>query len=1000
MELLNHLNEVQREAVMHTEGPLLIFAGAGSGKTRVLTHRIAYLIEEAGVKPEQILAITFTNKAAREMKERVERLLSEKSADIWVSTFHAACVRILRREIGKIGYSNQFNIIDSKDQLDIIGQCLKELNMDSKKFPARGMLSGISDAKNKLMSVQKYESRASEYFEEVVAKVYRLYQKKLTESSALDFDDLIMITVKLFEEKPDVLDYYQHKFKHIFVDEYQDTNHAQYKFINLLAKHHRNICVVGDEDQCIVEGMKINTPEGSVPVEKIKVDQTVVSPSGRGEVMVGTINKMMRKEYQGSVVKIKTRTGKEIKATPNHVVFGKLNPVPGIYYVYLMYKKGVGYRIGQTQGIRSRDGEIVNGLSVRLNQEHADKMWILKVCQAKEEAAYFEQLLGFKYGIPTTVFHVVGRKIILTQKHVDDIFKEIDTEKAALKLMNDFMICEEYPHHIPNAVIRGQVSRKIVNITFFGGRKTGMDSSWHSHRICLNTSDGDLKEKVLNAEFPVRDGNRNTWRIETERKDYDEANIYAKDIIKLDDCLEIYKRARLTKDKSFAYMPIAHLKPFMSIPVMENEEIVEDIIEEVTVEEYDGFVYDLSVPYFRQYICEDVVVHNSIFGWRGADVRNIMQFEHDYPDASVIKLEQNYRSTTNILAAANQVICNNILRANKSLWTDNKTGERIVWYKAYTEYDEASFVADEMQCLRSRYHYGDMAVLYRTNAQSRVLEDIFMKKGIPYQMVGGLRFYERKEIKDLIAYLRVISNPTDYISLKRIINVPKRGIGPATLDKIELFANQMGVNPADVIRDIESMPVLSANVKGKIKGFRSLLMQLMELIDTMKVTAIARAVLDQTGYLKQLAAEQTPEAETRIENIYEFLSVTKEFDETHEEPRLSEFLEQIALITDIDKVSEKNGVLLMTIHAAKGLEFPVVFMVGMEDGIFPLGRAMEDSKQMEEERRLCYVGITRAEEKLYVCNALQRTLYGRVQLNKPSVFLEEMLSQLDIRSGY
>lgn len=639
MELLNHLNEVQREAVMHTTGALLIFAGAGSGKTRVLTHRIAYLIEKAGVKPEQILAITFTNKAAREMKERVESLLNEKSADIWVSTFHAACVRILRREIGKIGYSNQFNIIDSKDQLDLIGQCLKELNMDSKKFPARGMLRGISDAKNKLISVQKYESKASEYFEEVVAKVYRLYQKKLTESSALDFDDLIMITVKLFEEKPEVLDYYQHKFKHIFVDEYQDTNHAQYKLINLLAQHHRNICVVGDEDQ-------------------------------------------------------------------------------------------------------------------------------------------------------------------------------------------------------------------------------------------------------------------------------------------------------------------------------------------------------------------------SIFGWRGADVRNIMQFEHDYPDATVIKLEQNYRSTTNILAAANQVIHNNVLRADKSLWTDNKTGEKIIWYKAYTEYDEASFVADEMQRLRSQYHYGDMAVLYRTNAQSRVLEDIFMKKGIPYQMVGGLRFYERKEIKDLIAYLRVISNPTDYISLKRIINVPKRGIGPATLEKIELFANQMGVNPADVIRDIENMPVLSANIKGKIKGFRNLLMQLMELIDTMKVTAIARAVLDQTGYLKQLTAEQTPEAETRIENIYEFLSVTKEFDDTHEEPRLSEFLEQIALITDIDKVSEKNGVLLMTIHAAKGLEFPVVFMVGMEDGIFPLGRAMEDPKQMEEERRLCYVGITRAEEKLYVSNALQRTLYGRVQFNKPSGFLEEMLSQLDIRNGY
>ncbi len=620
-------------------------AGAGSGKTRVLTHRIAYLIEEKEVNPWNILAITFTNKAAKEMKERVNAILASGGEDVWVSTFHSMCVRILRRDVDFIGYNRNFTIIDSSEQLTLMKRILKELNIDPKKYDPRSILGTISQAKNSLQTPQDFAKMQGSYYEEIVAKCYAAYQKELQYNQCMDFDDLIMNTIRLFEEHPDSLTYYQNKFHYIHVDEYQDTNHAQYTLVNLLAGRFRNLCVVGDADQ-------------------------------------------------------------------------------------------------------------------------------------------------------------------------------------------------------------------------------------------------------------------------------------------------------------------------------------------------------------------------SIYGWRGADMQNILDFEKDYPDAAVILLEQNYRSTKNILSAANQVIENNSNRKPKNLWTENKEGNKITYYRADNERDETRFIVDRMQEeIRSNHrNYGDFAILYRTNAQSRVMEETLLKANIPYKMVGGHKFYDRKEIKDILAYLNVLANPQDSISFERIVNSPKRGIGPGSIEKLRSFASLHEWPLLEAAQNVEL-----ANIGGKagqqLGSFGEMIQEVTQMIPYLTVTELTKEVLDRSGYLEDLKIQNTLEAQARIENLEEFLTVTQEFDKQFEqqneedadapEEKLTVFLNDLALVSDIDNLEEDaSQVTLMTLHAAKGLEFPVVFLIGLEEGVFPLSRALMEESELEEERRLAYVGITRAEEALYLTNAFSRTLYGRTQYNRPSRFVEEIDQEL------
>ena len=641
MDLMQGLNEPQQRAVACLQGPLLIVAGAGSGKTRVLTFRIANLLEH-GVPPYRILAITFTNKAAREMRERVDALIGDAAQDVWLSTFHSFCARFLRMELEHYGrYAKNFVIYDAADSKGLIRECLKELNIDEKHTAPGAVQAHISDAKNRLLDVVAFTAQATDFFAEQVAKIYALYQSKLQENNALDFDDLLMLTVELLTKNEELRTKYQKKFQYILVDEYQDTNGAQYAITKLLAAEHRNICVVGDADQ-------------------------------------------------------------------------------------------------------------------------------------------------------------------------------------------------------------------------------------------------------------------------------------------------------------------------------------------------------------------------SIYGWRGADMRNIMNFEKDYPEATVILLEQNYRSTKNILAAANAVIENNLTRKKKELWTDNPTGDRITIYEGATEKNEASYIVREVERLHTMFHvkYGDIAVLYRTNAQSRNIEEAFYATGVPYAMVGSVRFYDRREIKDIIAYLRVIYNPRDTLSLLRIINVPRRGLGPTSIARMMETAEEYRISLFEVITDaqlLSMIPKLSAKVKLALEEFAAMVFTFMGQLGTRPIHEIVEDVIETSGYAAALEEEKKEDNRDRLENLREFISVAKNFDDgaAEGENGLADFLAQIALISDVDQTEQSDGtVTLMTFHAAKGLEFPAVFMAGMEEGLFPHSRTLLDDTEIEEERRTCYVGITRAERRLYLTYARQRTIYGRTEMSRPSRFLSEIPEEL------
>jgi DNA helicase II / ATP-dependent DNA helicase PcrA len=642
--LLEGLNPVQKEAVLHTEGPVLIVAGAGSGKTRALTHRIAFLIRERGVSPYAILAITFTNKASQEMADRVEGLLGTRIAKgMWILTFHSACARILRREHTHLGVPSHFSIYDEGDTERVIGLCLKQLNVDPKRYPPRQVAAVIGRAKDNLMGPEEFAGEASTYYERTVADVYAEYQRRLRAAGALDFDDIIMETVRLFREHPEVLEHYQERFRYVLIDEYQDTNRAQYHLVNMLAAKHRNICVVGDADQ-------------------------------------------------------------------------------------------------------------------------------------------------------------------------------------------------------------------------------------------------------------------------------------------------------------------------------------------------------------------------GVYSWRGATIKNLLDFEHDYPEAAVFVMEQNYRSTGSILELANALIEHNIQRKPKSLWTDSDRGELSVRYRAENEHDEAWFVANEVERLvqSEGFRYGDIAVFYRTNAQSRVLEDVFMRAGLSYKIVGGVRFYQRREIKDVFAYLRVVVNPGDLVSVRRVINTPKRGIGEATVAALEGFASTENIPFLEAARRGEEIWQLGGRAKGAIAAF-------VDVVDKLGVLAgeaagparMVEAAFTESGYLAELEAERTVESMGRVENLKELVGVAREFESRNPEGTLADFLEQVALVTEQDEYDEDDpAVTLMTLHNAKGLEFDVVFMVGMEDGVFPHYRSMGDAGQLEEERRLAYVGVTRARRRLYLTHAWGRSLFGGQNFNPPSRFLSEIpMHLLDTKEG-
>jgi len=970
------------------------FVGNGfiNHNTKCLTHRIAYLIKQ-GIAPNNILAVTFTNKAAQEMKEKITNLVGSATPNKLgvalpklphIGTFHAICLRILRQQIDKLplegkpnNYQKNFVIYDETDQLSLVKQTLNDLQINPEQFKPSAVRETISRAKDELINWQTYQEQANDYFPQTVSKIYRAYQESLKRANALDFDDLIMLTVQLFEKKPDILEKYQRQWQYILVDEAHDTNLSQYTLTNLLAKKHQNLWLIADPDQCLPGETKIKTINGLKHIDQLKTGDQIIAAGGRNCTCKAPITRIYKKKYRGDLIKIHTKNKNTLTLTPNHILFLRLSLNPNIYYTYLMFRKDKGYRIGITKGSRKPTKNTKQiGLLVRTNQEKADKIWILKVCYSKSEAMYWEYYFSFYYGIPTVIFFTNGRNMILPQTSIDKIYKNIDTEKRADKLMTDLYFNKDFPHFSPQGVSKQNEAKRIkMRVTMFSDSRKTITSPWGLSRISINTSDLKLKENIEKSGFSVRKGKAKDWVTEIARLDYGEIEKISKKIKEIDNRLDVIKTALLTKNKRFIFQPASQAHPTMIIPVEKNGEIIEDEITKVEKIKHKGKVYDLDIKNVHNYIADNFIVHNSIYSWRGADFRNILNFEKDYPQAKVILLEQNYRSSKNILEASHHIINKNTQHKEKNLWTKNSTGPLINIIQANNEKEEGNFLIEEMENLiRQGYNLKDFTVLYRTNAQSRAIEESFLKAGFPYKIIGSVRFYDRKEIKDIFAYLKLIINPNDLVSLKRIINTPRRRLAKFAKNIQELY----------LLKDCPE----------SLNNFYSLIDNLRQVNQKKPLTDLINFIIKKTDYEKYLR-DGTEQGESRWENIKELFSVADKYNKMEPGLGLEKFLEEVTLISNLDEVeTNKDLVNLMTMHCAKGLEFPIVFMVGCEEGIFPHSRSFLNPEQMEEERRLCYVGVTRAKEKAYLTFTQQRQLWGQTMINPPSRFLGDIPDHL------
>ncbi len=930
-EVIAGLNDQQREAVEVLEGPLLIFAGAGSGKTRVLTTRIANLIAQHKVWPDRLLAVTFTNKAAREMRERVAVLVGGDAVR-WLGTFHATAARMLRRDAELIGLVRSFNIFDDDDQRATLRRVLDELGLDPKRYSPAQLSNSISKAKNELLTPDDYPVRS--YGDEVVRRVFARYEQLLRVSGGLDFDDLLGKTVELLRESPEALERWRDRFRYVLVDEYQDTNHAQYALVNLLAEEHRQLCVVGDDDQCLLEGTRVRMADGSdLPIERVQAGDRVLAGYGRGDFRPARILRVHRSAAPPSGVAVTTRSGNRIVSTAEHVHFAgyRLGVAPKYHFTYLMRKKGVGYRIGVTQVHTRAQVKPTVGYWQRSFQEGADALWILATHASEREAR--------------------------------------------------------------------NGNRRNVVITLCGDRRGARPM----HRISLVGSDDAGRQALESMGLSVRPSGHPEaagWRHETVRAQYGDL-VGTLDRIRSVLDVNVVQHARLGRNEpgnhdnaSLPFVRAAAIRPGMS---MFDSVGGYDVVETVEQVPLRGSVYDLDVEDVHNFVAEGLVTHNSIYGWRGADVRNILDFQNDYPDARVVRLEQNYRSTQPILDAAYAVIKHNPERAEKRLWTAKQGGEKINAAQLYNEVEEAEYVADELQRLRRQegMRYGDAAVLYRTNAQSRAFEDVFRRRRIPYRLIGGVRFWERAEVKGLLAYVRFLHNPADIVSFARLVNAPRRKIGPKSVDALQAHAQATGRSLLEVAADPGSVPNLPKPAQAPVRTLHDQLQSILATVGVLRPSDLVEHLIDLVGLIPH-HRDGTPQGDARIENLREVQGLAAEFDERGEPAAaLEEFLTDVALVSDVDALAEQEpGVTLITLHMVKGLEFPTVFLVGLEEGLLPHRRAVEDERELPEERRLCYVGITRAERRLYLTCSFRRHLFGQAQAGLPSRFLAEIPRRL------
>jgi DNA helicase-2/ATP-dependent DNA helicase PcrA len=1007
--LLAGLNPPQREAVEHSEGPLLVIAGAGSGKTRVLTHRIAYLLATGAARPGEILAITFTNKAASEMRERVGQLVGRSVRAMWVTTFHSACARMLRADAERLGYSRGFTIYDQSDSLRMLKRCLRELHVDPKRYPPRAIHSKISGAKNQLIDSDSYAETVGSVFEEVVAEAFPLYEKRMLEANAMDFDDLLVRTVNALELFEDVREKWRRTFRHVLVDEYQDTNHAQYRLLQLLASGHGNLMVVGDEDQCLVEGTSVRMGDGSEkPIEQIREGESVMSCHGSADFRPSRVTGVF-KAWNRKGVAITTLSGRRIVSTPEHTHFAgyRLGSAPQMHLTYLMWKRGVGFRVG-TSGVYTQRGKQAVGIRQRCLHEHADAVWAISAHETDAEARVAEITLSLRYGLPMLPFYrrksPSGNSLVGNQELIDHVFTTIDTKSGAHRLLEDEGLSLEHPHHVPQT---SDGRRRVLRVTLCAEHR----GETPMHRIALAGRDPAGRRALESIGLSVREAKAgsDSWRFETLLKDFGEAARMAGQISSALD-VEVrflgrfgVKQSGRIIGNSLPCVPAASVRPGMNVFMADGSY---DAVASVERVELDRPVYDINVEGTHNFIAEGIVTHNSVYGFRHADIRNILDFERDFPEAAVVKLEQNYRSTQTILSAANAVVERNRERRPKRLWTEVEGGEKVQLSELGDDHEEARWVAAEIERLGEEHGVArsDIAIFYRTNAMSRALEDTLVRFELPYQVIGGTKFYDRAEVKDAIAYLNLLLNPSDQVSFARIVNSPRRGIGDTSQGRLASYANTAGLTIWEVIERAEEVPGLSTAAIRSVSRF-------FETVDLLKARADAgssiadllQAVLSESGYLEALEAERTVEAEGRVENLEALVDAAAEFDLNRERegesevPPLEEFLQQISLLSDQDSIEEeKDMVTLMTVHNAKGLEYDTVFVVGCEDGSFPHMRALEEGGE-EEERRLCYVAITRARRRLYMTWARERRLFGRAEHNLPSRFIDELPVELTER---
>jgi DNA helicase-2/ATP-dependent DNA helicase PcrA len=1035
-ELLESLNEPQREAVTHGEGPLLILAGAGSGKTRVLAHRIAFLIYTDQAQAGEILAITFTNKAASEMRERVERLLGHGTRGMWLMTFHAACARILRAEAERLGYTRQFTIYDQADARRLTRRSADAVGVDPKRFTPAAINNQISAAKNRLVDAASYRQSVGSRYEEMIAEVYEIYERDLHRMNAMDFDDLLFRTVNLLELFGEVRERYGESFRHVLVDEYQDTNHAQYRLLQLLVGGgragggaverggaelterpiyagpvgHRNLAVVGDDAQCLAEGTLVTMADGTQrPIEDVWAGDMVLAAQGSGDFRPAMV--MRRHDAEGlHGIALRTRSGRRLISTAEHIHFAGFvrGRTPQLHMTYVMWKRGVGFRVGTSRTYTAGQIKPVVGVRYRMRHEGADAAWVVSTHASDAEARVAELLLSAQYGLPTIPFNArpggarSPNSLVGNQTLIDRVFATLDTEAAGRKLLADEGLSRRFPHFTPAAHTSGRrgsprLRRRMV-VTLCGDRR----GTTPMHRIAMFGYDQHGREALERLGLSVRPARRGStgWRYESASTDMPTLLSTVERVGgELDFHLQLNARLARSPEgstNSLPFMPASSLRPGM---VMVTDDGDFDVIESVERVRLDAPVYDLDIDCVHNFIANGLVTHNSIYSFRGADVRNILDFEQDFPDARVVKLEQNYRSTETILSTANAVIANNRGGIAKRLWSELGQGDLVQLRALEDEHAEARFVVGEIQRLLDEgSSLSEIAVLYRTNAMSRVIEDTLVRREIAYQVIGGAKFYERAEIKDAIAYLSLLANPFDVVSFTRVVNSPRRGIGQTSLSRILAHASSVDSSVWEAAAQPEQVPGLSAAAIKALRRFMDTMEQLRGMAERgVPVGDLLEALLSQTGYVDALEAERTIEAQGRVENLEQLVEVGREFDAgaaAEDEDTLEVFLQQVALVADADARSDEAGlVTLMTLHNAKGLEYPIVFIAGCEDGVFPHSRAIEEGA-LEEERRLFYVGITRAMRQLYLTHARRRAVFGAQTYGMRSRFLDEIPPEL------